>query len=81
MAGCWNEFHSALGLNLQHQTSDLTGIRHIIVRAAFVAAVFCVNSLVVIGASNHTGGFAALWSANASLVFMLMVFPRKEHLF
>jgi diguanylate cyclase (GGDEF)-like protein len=81
MAGCSDEFRSVLGMNLQHQTSDLTGIRHIIVRAAFVAAVFCVNSLVVIGASNHTGGFAALWSANASLVFMLMVFPRKEHLF
>lgn len=81
MAFCRDELRSALGMNLQHQASDLTGIRHIIVRAAFVAAVFCVNSLIVIAASNYTGGFAALWSANASLVFMLMIFPQKEHLF
>tara|TARA_R110001599_G_scaffold26390_20_gene93199 strand:+ start:7669 stop:9180 length:1512 start_codon:yes stop_codon:yes gene_type:complete len=81
MACSRNELRSALGMNLQHQSSDLTGIRPIIVRAAFVAAVFCVNSLVVIAASNYTGGFAALWSANASLVFMMMIFPRKEHLF
>ncbi|VWX57173.1 sensor domain-containing diguanylate cyclase [Sphingorhabdus sp. 109] len=54
-------------------------MRHTSTRAALVTTLFCLNSLIVIAASNHTGGFAALWSANASLVFMLMIFPRKEH--
>lgn len=66
---------------MQYLASYLNGMRNIILRSASVAAVFCVNSLIVITASNYTGGFAALWSANASLVFMLMIFPRKEQLF
>lgn len=65
---------------LQYLASDLTGIRHIIARTVLVVAVFCVNSVIVIAASDYTGGFAALWSANASLIFMLMLFPRKEHI-
>lgn len=66
---------------MQKLASDLNGMRQAFVRSALIAAVFCINSLVVIAASNYTGGFAALWSANASLVFMLMIFPRNEQPF
>ena len=81
MALFGNGFRSELRTVLQIFASDLTAIRHTIARSALVAAVFCINSLIIISASNHTGGFAALWSANASLVFMLMLFPREEHPF
>ncbi len=66
---------------MQQVALDLNSMRQTIVRSALIAAVFCINSLIVITASNYTGGFAALWSANASLVFMLMIFPRKEQPF
>jgi diguanylate cyclase (GGDEF)-like protein len=74
-----NEWRFASEASLQQPASHSTGLRHTVVRAGFVAAIFCVNSLIVLAAAKYTGGFAALWSANAGLVFMLMIFPRKEH--
>lgn len=50
-----------------------------LVRVILLAAIFCVNSVLVIAASDYTDGFAAFWSANACLLFALMLSPQRQH--
>jgi diguanylate cyclase len=66
-------------------TAPLRWIDHILVpkallaRVILLAAIFCVNSVLVIAASDYTAGLAAFWSANACLLFALMLSPRRDH--
>jgi diguanylate cyclase len=53
--------------------------RKLILRASALALLFCINSLLVIDVSRYSAGVAAIWSANAFLVFALMISPRRHH--
>lgn len=61
--------------------SALIDPARVVFRVAVVIAVFCVNSLIVIELSSYSSGLAAIWSANACLIFALMISPRREHVF
>jgi diguanylate cyclase len=51
------------------------------VRVMLLVSIFCLNSVLVIAASEYTGGLAAFWSANACLLFALMLSPRRQHIY
>jgi diguanylate cyclase (GGDEF)-like protein len=51
-----------------------------ILRAGMMALIFFVNSAIVIYASEFSDGAAAIWSANAILLFTLIVSPKSDHL-
>jgi diguanylate cyclase len=53
----------------------------LLARVILLAAIFCVNSVLVIAASDYTSGLAAFWSANACLLFALMLSPRRQHIY
>jgi diguanylate cyclase len=58
------------------------GLPHLLrfaVRSGLMALIFCLNSALVILASRYSAGVAAIWSANAILVFALMIAPRRDH--
>lgn len=45
-----------------------------------MAAIFALNSGIVLYAAQFSGGVAAVWSANAILLFALMISPKQHHL-
>jgi diguanylate cyclase len=51
-----------------------------VARSGLMALIFFLNSGFVILASRYSAGVAAIWSANAILVFALMIAPRRDHL-
>jgi diguanylate cyclase (GGDEF)-like protein len=51
-----------------------------LLRAGSIALIFFINSGLVIYAAEFSKGVASIWSANAILLFVMMISPKEHHL-
>jgi diguanylate cyclase len=66
--------------NILHRKKRSADIASALLKAAIMAVAFAINSWLVINISQQHGGMAAIWSANAILLFAVLDRPLRNAL-